>query len=162
VRDPTAAAAIPSGILFRVFPDVIVGVQHGTMSDTQWNAMVDAGREQGRLRGRFCTLVVIVGGPPPTSRQRMVLNDAIKGLVWTAAAVTDSPLIRLATTAMSWFQPGLRTYSSAELEQAMDYVAARSVHRAELGSAIYALRAELGVPTARHTGRSSKESGLFR
>jgi hypothetical protein len=145
-----------------VFSDVIVGVQHGTMTDAQWSAMVDAGREQGRLRGAFCTLVVIVGGPPPTSRQRMLLNDAIKGMTWTAAAVTDSPLIRLATTAMSWFQPGLKTFAFAELEQAMDHVAAKSVHRAALGTAIYALRAELGCPPHARPSALRTSPSLFR
>ncbi len=161
MRDRLAAPPLPSGILYRVLPDIIVSVHNGTMTDAQWSAMVDAGYEQGRATRTFCTLVVIIGGPPPTSRQRMVLSEAIKGRNWTAAAVTDCPLIRLATTAMSWSQPGLKTYALAQLDQAMDHVAARSSRRAEIGSAIDALRAELGVATPRAPFRAAHGASLI-
>jgi hypothetical protein len=135
---------LTSGILWRLAGDLIVGVQAGRMEDRQWEEMVAAGRRQGQRTGSFRTIVFIEDGPPPTSKQRMTLNRGIEGLVWTSAAVTDSTAIRLATTAMSWFQPGLRTFSFKETKAALAHVGAEGSTLVELRASVDELYLALG------------------
>jgi hypothetical protein len=135
-----------TGITWRIAAGVTVGLQDGPMKDEQWEAMVEAGRRQGQSTGFFSTIVLIDSGPPPTSRQRMILNRGIEGLRWRAAAITDSAMIRLATTAMSWFQPGLRTFAFRECDAAIEYISAEAGGRFEIRAGLDLLRAQAGLP----------------
>ena len=133
-----------SGILWRLADELIVGVQAGTIEDHQWNGMVEAGLRQAKGTGFFQTIVFIEHGPPPTSSQRLTLHRAIEGLTWRSAAVTDSKIIRLATTAMSWFQPGLRTFSFKDTKGALEHVRAEGTTLAALHASVNEMYVALG------------------
>jgi hypothetical protein len=61
------------------------------------------------------------------------------------AVMTPSALARATVTAISWFNPGIRSFEPDATQKALDYLDAAQIERVELVRAMTELRRQLGI-----------------
>jgi hypothetical protein len=86
-------------------------------TDEEWDAMLAHYRAKRAPR-----VIVFTDGGGPTTLQRGRLNDALEGMVVKTAVVTASPVIRGIVTALSWFNPGIKSFVPDRAALALSYL----------------------------------------
>jgi eukaryotic-like serine/threonine-protein kinase len=93
--------------------------------DALWERNLAEGvRIAGHRMEMLRTLAVTDGGGPNT-RQRARLRETVGGARWTVAVVSNAlanPLVRGLVTAFTWFLPGVRAFSPAQVRRALAHV----------------------------------------
>lgn len=78
---------------------------------------------KGMLRpGMNITCVVYERGNGPNAAQRKQLQEVTAPVTLKVAVITPSTAARGAVTALSWFKPGYKAFSPAEMDGAMDFL----------------------------------------
>lgn len=72
--------------------------------------------------------ISLTDGGAPNSAQRKSMNDYLAGRVPLSAVVTQSTVVRGVVTAMSWFNPNIKSFSPEELDAALVHL---KVNRSE-------------------------------
>lgn len=90
-------------------------------------------------------LVVSEGGAP-TPKQRATTNETLKKRGQpqsTVAVVTPKTIVRGIVTALSWFNPNIKSFAPTELAAAMRYLKLSPTEAGEVGVELRKLQAEL-------------------
>jgi hypothetical protein len=107
-------------VAYKLLPDLLISV-HGKapVSDEQFPEIlrIFRGLDYENIR-----MLVVTEGGGPTPRQRSVMTKALGGRQMRNAVVSDDMLIRGIVTALSWFNPKIRSFRSDDLEGAMRYL----------------------------------------
>src|SRR5262245_39341216 len=90
-------------------------------NDEEWNAYFTAVRQRENELPKIRTLVLTEGGGP-NSAQRKVINDFLGGRQTPVVLVSSSAMIRGVTTALSWFNPLVKSCSPEQIDAAFDYL----------------------------------------
>jgi hypothetical protein len=109
-----------AGMSVRTVGECIV-IVHGTTdpSDLEWERGLELLRAVGPRRAK--ALVWSEGGSP-SAKQRAALEATCGGATPRTALVTESLVSRAAGTAVSWFNPQLKTFAPTALEAALDHL----------------------------------------
>lgn len=91
-------------------------------------------------------VLIVTKGGAPTAAQRKDFNDLLQGRVFQVAVVCDLITVRGIVTAMSWFNSGIKSFTSAELDAAMRYVGIPQSHSDIVRRELAKLQSSLGKP----------------
>lgn len=116
-------------------------------SDEEWNAYVEFGRKN---MGAFTSSLVISEGGGPNTVQRGAMNDLLeannfKGKV---AVVTLNRIVRGIVTALSWFNPNVKPFSTLQIPAAIEYLGVPKDQQDALMTEIKRLREKVGISAA--------------
>jgi len=107
-------------------------------TDVEWDAMLAHFRAKRAER-----VIVFTDGGGPTTLQRGRLNDALEGSVVKTAVVSSSPVIRGIVTALSWFNPGIKSFLPHEASLALGYLGLAAGEHERLMQKVVRLSREL-------------------
>lgn len=95
-------------------------------------------------------ILVISEGGGPNSLQRGQMEVALDRERYTGktAVVTLSRVARGIVTAMSWFNPGIKAFSTIQIPNALDYLEIPKAEHDSVQREIKALRVKLQLPPA--------------
>jgi hypothetical protein len=111
------------------------------ISKPEWGELM---AEIASRREHMQGVVVLAGATPPTATQRAELTEALAGASVHAAILTDSPVVRLALTAINFFVRGPgRAFAPDKIEDALAYLKVPSALVPEIRAALVRLKAEL-------------------
>jgi len=113
--------------------------------DEEWGEYVDfAIKNQAHISS---TMIITEGGGPNTM-QRGMMNDRLeaKGLKQKVAVVTLSRLARGIVTALSWFNPNVRAFSTSQIPAALAYLEIPATDHEGVMQEIRRLRLKLKLP----------------
>lgn len=113
-------------------------------TDEEWNAYVDYGRKN---IGAFSSCLIISEGGGPNTVQRGAMNDVLeanhfKGKV---AVVTLNRIVRGIVTALSWFNPNVKPFTTLQIPAAIEYLGVPKDQHEGLLAEIKRLRDRLGI-----------------
>ncbi len=112
-------------------------------TDEEWKAYCDDARKwRTQIRG----ILVLSEGGGPNSVQRGELEVALDRPEAKTAVVTLSRVARGIVTAMSWFTPKIKAFSTLQIPAALEYLDVPPRSHDSIGTAIKALRVELQLP----------------
>ena len=112
-------------------------------TDEEWKAYCDDARKwRTQVRG----ILVFSEGGGPNSVQRGELEVALDRPEAKTAVVTLSRVARGIVTAMSWFTPKIKAFSTLQIPAALEYLDVPPRSHDSIGTAIKALRVELQLP----------------
>ena len=111
-------------------------------ADDEWMTYLRSwsGHDMSRMR----TLVFTDGGGPSASQRRLA-TEALGGKESLTAVVSSSSMVRGVVTALSWFNPKIKSFSPDEAQRAFEYlriVAPEDIARTWI--LVERLRAKLG------------------
>lgn len=115
--------------------------------DAEWREYVQsAGQWKKELKG----LLVISEGGGPNTMQRAELDTAldVEHNPTKTAVVTVSRIARGIVTAISWFSPGIKAFSTNQLPAALDHLEVPKLEHEGFQKEIRSLRQKLGLPDA--------------
>lgn len=92
--------------------------------------------------------LVISAGGGPNGKQRKMMVDELKGAKVPVAILTNSLLMRSASTAVSWFNPQLKVFGPNDLDSALDYLDLTAWERTESQHTSLELQRKLGIEVA--------------
>ena len=97
--------------------------------------------------GSIESSMILTAGGGPNAMQRGLMNDLIdaNGLKLVVSVVTLSRLVRGIVTALSWFNPNIKAFSTIQIPAAMDYLKVAKPDQAPLMAEINRLKADLGI-----------------
>lgn len=121
--------------------------------DEEWDAYITAIKSYERELPRVRTMVITEGGGP-NSAQRRTLNDFLRGRTTLVVLVSSSPIARGITTALSWFNPKVRSFAPDTIDAAFEYLGVAEQDKLPIWTQIRKLRAELGYNDPRSFARS--------
>lgn len=112
--------------------------------DVQWKEYVAAAR--GWKKDIHAFLVVSDGGGP-NAMQRAELDEAIdiEHHPGKTAVVTVSRIARGIVTAISWFSPGIKSFGTNQLAQAIEYLGASPGEVESVSNEVRRLKKSLGI-----------------
>lgn len=114
-------------------------------TDAEWKVYCDDVRQWCKsIRG----ILVISDGGGPNTVQRADLEAALDNDTYKAktAVVTLSRIARGIVTAMSWFNSGIKSFSTVQVRPALEYLEVPTVEHDQVIAQINQLKAEIGVP----------------
>jgi hypothetical protein len=112
-------------------------------TDEEWKTYCDDARKwRAQIRG----ILVLSEGGGPNSVQRGELEVALDRPEAKTAVVTLSRVARGIVTAMSWFTPKIKAFSTLQIPAALEYLEVPPRGHASINAAIKALRTELELP----------------
>ncbi len=112
-------------------------------ADDEWKAYcADARKWRAQIRG----ILVLSEGGGPNSVQRGELEAALDRPEAKTAVVTLSRVARGIVTALSWFTPKIKAFSTLQIPAALEYLEVAPRSHDSIGAAIKALRLELQLP----------------
>jgi hypothetical protein len=89
------------------------------------------------------TLVLTEGGSPDAAQRRAMI-DLFNGVAPPlTCVVSQSPMVRGMTTALSWFNPNLKSVSPAQMKEALAYLGIPATYEERVVVEIRHLRAQL-------------------
>lgn len=114
-------------------------------TDAEWDetiARID--RDAGRYT---CALIITEGGGPSTM-QRGQMTDGFerKGFKGKVAVVTVNRIARGIVTALSWFNPNVKAFSTVQVDAALAYLEVPAKDQDMVRNEIKRLRLQLGLP----------------
>ncbi len=130
-------------VVSRTIDNVVILVHSANPpTDTEWNEIIELQRNNPSDK----TLVVSAGGGP-TNPQRMRMKEAIKGKQDNpmVAVVTESRVVRGIVKAMSWFNPGIRSFNPDQLGDALTYLDIDEAKRALFLRTVERMQGEIGA-----------------
>ncbi|NUP05419.1 MAG: hypothetical protein HOW73_05090 [Polyangiaceae bacterium] len=124
---------------FEQFGDTVAMVHTADPpSDEEWDAYLASQRAHWSAR-----VLVFTEGGGPTTLQRGRLNDALAGRIVKTAVVSSSAVIRGIVTALSWFNPGIKSFLPNEASAALRYLGVAVEDQAGLMQKVTRLSKEL-------------------
>jgi hypothetical protein len=135
---------------FSVLPNVTDGGLHicvhsrGAPSEQEWDVYFGdlVTRDPERLR----TLVFTDGGAL-SAVQRKQVNDFLQGRTSRAAVLTKSPIVRGVVSALSWFNPKIKTFSPGNMDDAMRHLGIPASDFPQVRGELKILRQRFGQTT---------------
>jgi hypothetical protein len=112
-------------------------------SEDEWEEYMRAVRQNEQNLPRVRTIVFTDGGGP-NSAQRKAINDFLRGRQTPVVLASTSPVVRGITTALSWFNPLVKSVAPDDLEGALRHLGVQPYHRTRVLQEMRKLRAELG------------------
>jgi hypothetical protein len=109
-------------------------------TDAEWDAMLTHFRAKRAPR-----VIVFTDGGGPTILQRGRLNDALGGSVVKTAVVTSSQVIRGIVTALSWFNPGIKSFSPDRAALALTYLGLAATEHDQVMQQVMKLSRQLQI-----------------
>ena len=109
--------------LFRI-SNTIVGV-HTIESPTnkQWDEYVSMAKKlSAELGFDEMRALSITDGGAPSGEQRKIINDSLGGRSVLTAIVSSSPMVRNIVTALSWFNPKIKTFAPSRVRDALAHI----------------------------------------
>jgi hypothetical protein len=113
-------------------------------TDEEWAAyLVDARTWRDKIDG----FLVVTEGGGPNSLQRGEMNDALEAEKrgGKTAVVTLSRIARGIVTALSWFNPGIKAFSTINVPAALDYLNVPKSDQDNLLAELKRLKTDLGI-----------------
>lgn len=113
-------------------------------TDEEWKAYLnDAKHWRDKIEG----FLVISEGGGPNTLQRGEMNDVLEAEKrgGKTAVVTLSRLARGIVTALSWFNPGIKAFSTLNIPAALDYLGVPAGEHDLMLAEIKRLKTELGI-----------------
>lgn len=114
-------------------------------TDEEWTEYVEFAKKNVQfLRS---SLIITEGGGPNTL-QRGQLNDVLEasGFKSKISVVTLSRLVRGIVTAISWFNPNIKAFSTIQIPAALEYLEIPAAEHDVIFREIKALRVKLHLP----------------
>jgi hypothetical protein len=118
----------------------------GAPSDAEWDAAMKLLDTHRKPNDELVSILVITAGGAPTVAQRRRGNQITMGRHCTRAICTDSKATLVIVRGLSWFAPGLMSFSTAQLGEAMRYVGVSADELPVVWPKIAALNAKLSSP----------------
>ena len=115
-------------------------------SDDEWDAAMGLLDRHRRADGELASMLIFTAGGAPTVAQRRRGNQITMGRRCTRAICTDSKATLVIVRGLSWFAPGLKSFSTQELAEAIRYVGVSADEARQVWSKITALNGRLGTP----------------
>ncbi len=114
-------------------------------TDEEWTQYLDFTKKN--LQNLKRNLILTEGGGPSTM-QRGQLNDLLEAQGFKAkiSVVTLSRLVRGIVTALSWFNPNIKAFSTIQIPAALDYLEVPKAEHDLVLKEIKALRMKLQLP----------------
>lgn len=129
-------------------PVVVVLQDTKNATDQEWKSLVnDVAEAQAEHSSENMWALVASDGGAPTLAQRRELKDLFSDTKLSIAVLSDSPLVRGAVMAMSWFNDSIRVFSPAQFTKWMNYVPISPGEEALLRSAIRELQKKVPCQT---------------
>jgi hypothetical protein len=115
-------------------------------NDEEWEAYVAFSKAN---LGNFTSTLIITEGGGPNTVQRGTLNDMLeannfKGKI---SVVTLNRLVRGIVTALSWFNPNIKAFSTLQIPAALEYLGVPKDQQDAVNAEIKRLRDKLGITT---------------
>jgi hypothetical protein len=113
--------------------------------DAEWREYAQsANKWKKEIQG----LLVITEGGGPNTMQRAELDAALEIESHSAktAVVTVSRIARGIVTAISWFSPGIKAFSTNQLGHALEYLGVSATEIDSVNAEIRRLKKDLGLP----------------
>ncbi len=134
---------------FTIFRQGVLLVVHtkDNPTDEEWNEYIDYGRKN---MGRFTSSLVISEGGGPTTVQRGQMNDLLEanGFKGKVAVVTLNRLVRGIVTALSWFNPNIKAFTTVQVQAALEYLGVAKDQQDIYIAEIKRLRDKVGISSA--------------
>lgn len=138
---------MPATMAFHLHKKSMFLVMHAkdNPSDQEWNEYVEFAKKN--VQYLRTTLIITEGGGPSTV-QRGELNDVLEkaGFKSKIAVVTLSRMVRGIVTAISWFNPNIKAFSTIQVPAALEYLEIPVAERDVIFREIKTLRIKLGLP----------------
>jgi hypothetical protein len=115
-------------------------------SDDEWDAAMALLDKHRRADGELASMLICTAGGAPTVAQRRRGNQITMGRNCTRAICTDSKATLVIVRGLSWFAPGLKSFSTKELADAVRYVGVSADEAPQVWARITALNARLSTP----------------
>ncbi len=133
-------------LAYRAIGSLLVVVHsQGEASDPEWDQyMQHVSALRHRSGDSFQMLVYALGGAP-TASQRSRLTTALGRRPVPLAVLSTSSLVRGVVTALSWFNPGIRSFLPTQLGDALRFLPAPVEPQTVLAT-VMALCADLNLP----------------
>ncbi len=129
---------------YSLFKQRLVILVHTRSSPSagEWTAYCD---DTQRWRRSVESYLVVSDGGGPNASQRAELREAVEAETTSArtAVVTVSPIARGIVTAIGWFNPGIRAFSTVRLHDALDYLRVTDSERGGVLAELARLRERL-------------------
>jgi hypothetical protein len=109
--------------MFRI-SNTIVGV-HTTEppTDRQWDEYVSTAKKlSAELGFDEMRALSITDGGAPSGEQRAIINDLLGGRSVLIAIVSSSAMVRSVVTALSWFNPKIKTFAPSRVRDALTHI----------------------------------------
>jgi hypothetical protein len=114
-------------------------------SDGEWDAAMTLLEKHRKPDGELVSMLVFTAGGAPTVAQRRRGNQITMGRNCIRAICTDSKATLVIVRGLSWFAPGLKSFSTKELGEAVRYVGVNADDVAQVWPKIAALNAGLSA-----------------
>jgi hypothetical protein len=113
-------------------------------TDDDWRTYIDGIKSLDLKTARS---IVFTDGGAPDAEQRKAVNQALAGARVPGVVISPSALVRGVVTAMSWFNPGIKTFAPEQLEAAFRYLEFTPDEISRVWDKLDRLRIRLGDPT---------------
>lgn len=135
----------PRTLAYKFFKQRILILVHtkDNPSDPEWQEYLQAAKT---WRDKIEGFLVVTEGGGPNTLQRGELNetlDAERGS--KTAVVTLNRIARGIVTALSWFNPGIKAFSTIHIPAALDYLGVSKPDQDLLIAELKRLKSELGI-----------------
>lgn len=133
---------------YSLYHSVLVAVHtKDNPTDEEWSGYVDFGRKQ---MGKYTSSLVISEGGGPNATQRGAMNDLLEanGFKGKVSVVTLNRLVRGIVTALSWFNPNVKAFTTVQIPAAIEYLEIPRDHHERLMAEIKRLRDKVGISSA--------------
>lgn len=110
--------------VFRIGNTVICVLNAVAPSDQQWDEYMKVVKKLfGEVGFEAASSLSITDGGAPTGAQRSLVNDFLKGRSARTSIISSSSLVRGAVTALSWFNPAIKTFAPQRTREALGHIA---------------------------------------
>lgn len=138
---------MPRTMAYTIFRRQLFLVVHkkDNPDDEEWNQYVEYSRKN--LGNFTCTMILSEGGGPNTL-QRGALNDMLEAANYKGkvAVVSLSSLVRGIVTALGWFNPNIKAFSTLQVPLALTYLGFSKEEQEGVLLEIKRMRKDLGLP----------------
>lgn len=112
-------------------------------SDEEWESYLRAIKGARGVNG----IMIISDGGGPTTMQRGKMNDLLEELKFQGkvAVVTVKSMVRGIVTAISWFNPGIKAFTTLQIPAALKYLDFPESEHGVMLAEIQRLRQKLGM-----------------
>lgn len=134
---------------FSVLPNVggsalfVIVISASAPSTTEWTAYIRALQKLPQLDD-LKTLVITEGGGPDSVQRRLVI-DLMKGKPTLTCMVSNNPVVRGLTVALSWFNPGIRSFPLDRIDDGLRHLQLAPMWHDQVWKDIRRLRADVGA-----------------
>jgi hypothetical protein len=96
-----------------------------------------------KLDYRTVKMLVVTEGGGPTPQQRKEMTTAMAGEQMLTAVVSDAVMIRGIVTALSWFNPKIRSFRTSDIDGALRYLEVSSARFEDIRGEVAELQSQL-------------------